>query len=52
MERKERNAEGKTSACQIASFISAMLKINLIYGAIWGLYILDVSVVSDMFYEI
>ena len=24
MERKERNAEGKTSACQIASFISAM----------------------------
>jgi hypothetical protein len=24
MERKERNAEGKTSACQIPSFISAM----------------------------
>jgi hypothetical protein len=24
MERKERNAEGKTSACQITSFISAM----------------------------
>jgi hypothetical protein len=24
MERKECNAEGKTSACQIASFISAM----------------------------
>ena len=24
MERKERNAEGKTSACQIASSISAM----------------------------
>ena len=24
MERKERNAEGKTSACQISSFISAM----------------------------
>jgi hypothetical protein len=24
MERKERNAEEKTSACQIASFISAM----------------------------
>jgi hypothetical protein len=24
MERKERNAEGNTSACQIASFISAM----------------------------
>jgi hypothetical protein len=23
MERKERNAEGKTSACQITSFISA-----------------------------
>jgi hypothetical protein len=25
MERKERNAEEKTSACQIPSFISAML---------------------------
>jgi hypothetical protein len=24
MERKKRNAEGKTSACQIPSFISAM----------------------------
>jgi hypothetical protein len=24
MERKKRNAEGKTSACQITSFISAM----------------------------
>jgi hypothetical protein len=24
MERKERNVEGKTSACQITSFISAM----------------------------
>jgi hypothetical protein len=24
MERKERNAEGKTSACQITRFISAM----------------------------
>ena len=24
MERKERKAEGKTSACQITSFISAM----------------------------
>ena len=24
MERKERNAEGKTSVCQITSFISAM----------------------------
>jgi hypothetical protein len=24
MERKERNVEGKTSACQIPSFISAM----------------------------
>jgi hypothetical protein len=24
MERKARNAEGKTSACQITSFISAM----------------------------
>jgi hypothetical protein len=24
MERKERNAEGKTSACQITNFISAM----------------------------
>ena len=24
MERKEHNAEGKTSACQITSFISAM----------------------------
>ena len=24
MERKERNAEGKTSACQIPSFISDM----------------------------
>jgi hypothetical protein len=24
MERKERNAEGKTSACQIPSFISAI----------------------------
>ena len=24
MERKERNAEGKTSACQLPSFISAM----------------------------
>jgi hypothetical protein len=24
MERKERNAEGKTSACQITSFILAM----------------------------
>jgi hypothetical protein len=24
MERKERNAEGKTSACQITSFISAI----------------------------
>jgi hypothetical protein len=24
MERKERNTEGKTSACQITSFISAM----------------------------
>jgi hypothetical protein len=24
MEKKERNAEGKTSACQIPSFISAM----------------------------
>jgi hypothetical protein len=26
MERKERNAEGKTSACQITSFISARFK--------------------------
>jgi hypothetical protein len=27
MERKDRNAEGKTSACQITSFISAMFYI-------------------------
>jgi hypothetical protein len=26
MERKESNAEGKTSACQITSFISAVLQ--------------------------
>jgi hypothetical protein len=32
MERKERNAEGKTSACQIPSFINSFskAKINLI----------------------
>ena len=33
MERKERNAEGKTSACQIPSFISAINIIEHVYVA-------------------